>query len=257
MALAAAVSAGAALMGWLGGGLTPAGAAAAWLVGGLVLGGIGWAGGAVLAAFFVSSTLLSRLAPPPVELDPKGHRRDARQVAANGGVAALLALVGRHDAELGLWLVAGVLAAAAADTWATSVGALSPSPPRHIVSRRPVPRGANGGVTLLGTLGGAAGAALVAAVAVAAGGPPALLPAATLVGFLGMAADSLLGATLQARFSCAACDRPSEWPVHRCGSPTIHRGGIPWLDNDGVNLAATLLAAVFALAAWAWRCPCA
>jgi uncharacterized protein (TIGR00297 family) len=221
-----------------------------------VLGGTGWAGGAVLAAFFVSSSLVSRLAPAPTELDPKGDRRDARQVAANGGAAAVLALLGRHDVELGLWLVTGTLAAAAADTWATSIGGLSRTPPRSIAGWRPVPRGTSGGITLVGSLGAAGGAALVSATAVAAGGAAALLPVGTLVGFLGMAADSALGATLQARFHCAACDRPSEWPVHRCGAPTIHRGGIPWLDNDAVNGAATALAAGLAFAAWAWRCPC-
>lgn len=222
-----------------------------------MLGGTGWAGGAVLAAFFVSSSLVSRLAPAPTELDPKGDRRDARQVAANGGAAAVLALLGRHHAELGLWLVTGTLAAAAADTWATSIGGLSRTPPRSIAGWRPVPRGTSGGITVAGSLGAAAGAALVSAVAVAVGGAGALLPVGTLVGFLGMATDSILGATLQARFHCAACDRPSEWPVHRCGAPTTHRGGMAWLDNDAVNAAATGLAAALAFAAWAWRCPCA
>ena len=222
-----------------------------------MLGGTGWAGGAVLAAFFVSSTLVSRLAPPPADLDPKGDRRDPRQVAANGAVAAVLALAGRYDPGLGLWLVTGTLAAAAADTWATSVGALSRTAPHSIAGGRPVPPGTSGGVTPLGSLGAAGGAALVGAAAVASGGPAALLPAATLVGFLGMAADSLLGATLQARFHCAACNRASEWPVHRCGAATIHRGGLPWLDNDTVNFAATGLAAGLSLALWAWRCPCA
>ena len=199
---------------------------------------------------------MSRLAAAPADLDPKGNRRDARQVAANGGLAAALALLGRHDPELGLWLVTGTLASAAADTWATSIGGLSPTPPRRIIGWRPVPRGTSGGITGAGSLGAALGAALVSAAAVAAGGPALLLPAGTLVGFLGMAADSLLGAALQARFHCAACDRPSEWPVHRCGTRTIHRGGIPWLDNDVVNGAATALAAALAFAAWLWRCPC-
>jgi uncharacterized protein (TIGR00297 family) len=247
----------AALLAWAARGLTGSGAVVAWLVGTLVLLGTGWGGGLVLAAFFVSSTLVSRLAPAPAELDPKGNRRDARQVAANGGAAALLALAGLHDPGLGLWLVTGTLAAAAADTWATAIGGLSRTPPRSVAGWRPVPRGTSGGVTLAGSAGAAAGAALVSAAAVTAGGPPAILPLGTLVGFLGMAADSLLGATLQARFHCPACDRPSEWPVHRCGTPTIHRGGLRWLDNDAVNAAATALAAALALAAWAWRCPCA
>ena len=222
-----------------------------------MLAGTGWKGGGVLAAFFVSSSLVSRRAPPFRGLDPKGERRDARQVAANGGLAAALALTGRLDGALGLWLVTGTLAAAAADTWATAVGTWSRATPRSLAGWRPVPPGTSGGITLPGTAAGAVGAALVAAAAVAAGGPAALLGAGTLVGFLGMAADSLLGARVQGRFECVVCHQASEWPVHRCGARTVHRGGMPWLDNDAVNLAATGLAALLAYGVWVWRCPCA
>ncbi|HEY5939718.1 MAG TPA: DUF92 domain-containing protein, partial [Gemmatimonadales bacterium] len=71
--------------------LTPAGALAAWTVGVLVLRGTGWQGGAVLAAFFISSNLVSRVGPrsTPAGLDPKPDRRDPWQVYANGGAAAL------------------------------------------------------------------------------------------------------------------------------------------------------------------------
>ena len=58
-----------------------------------------------------------------------------------------------------------------------------------------------------------------------------------------MVADSVLGSAWQGRFRCPACDVASEWRVHRCGAPTVRQGGMPWLDNDGVNLAATALAA--------------
>ena len=115
--------------------LSASGMLAATVVGTLVLYGSGWEGGGVLAAFFVSSSLISRSAPRPTGVDPKGERRDAAQVVANGGVAALAALAGRGDPALGLWLVTSALAAAAADTWATSFGAQehppSPTPPRR------------------------------------------------------------------------------------------------------------------------------
>jgi uncharacterized membrane protein len=109
-----------------------------------------------------------------------------------------------------------------------------------------VPPGTGGGMTAAGTLAAAAGALVVAATAVAAGASLALLAVATLIGFAGMVTDSLLGAVWQGRYHCAACDVASEWPVHRCGARTLHQGGFAWLNNDGVNLAATALAAVLA-----------
>ncbi|HUR95763.1 MAG TPA: DUF92 domain-containing protein [Gemmatimonadales bacterium] len=239
-----------ALLAWRARSLSADGALAAWVVGTVVLVGTGWMGGAVLAAFFVSSSVVGRLAPALPQSDAKGERRDAWQVAANGGPAGLGALLGLHDPSLGLWVVTGSLAAAAADTWATSVGARSRVPPRRLLRGPPVPPGTSGGMTSLGTVAAATGAAIVGATAAAAGAAPALVPVATLIGFLGMAADSVLGARWQARYHCPACDTASEWPVHRCGARTVPQGGVAWLDNDGVNLAATALAGALSMGAW-------
>jgi uncharacterized protein (TIGR00297 family) len=236
--------------------LTGSGAVAAWLVGALVLHGTGWEGGGVLAAFFVSSNLVSRGAPAPPWLDPKGERRDHRQVLANGGVAAAGALLSLRDPGLGVWLVTAALAAAAADTWATSLGARSAALPRLILGGRAVPPGTSGGITAFGSVGGAAGALLVAGAGALAAGAPALLPVAALVGFGGMLLDSLLGAVAQGRFRCESCAEWSEWRVHRCGRPTTRQGGLAWLDNDGVNLTAGAAAGLTAWAAWSWLCPC-
>jgi len=222
------------------------------VVGTLVLAGTGWEGGAVLAAFFVSSSAVGRLAPGRPRGDAKGERRDRHQVVANGGPAALGALLGNFDPALGVWVMTGSLAAAAADTWATSLGSLSPTPPRLLHFGPEVTPGTSGGMTLAGTLGAVGGAAVVAAVGALAARSPWLAPVGTLVGFAGMAADSALGALAQGRFHCPACAAASDWRVHRCGTRTIRKGGIAWLDNDGVNLAATSLAAL--LAALAWYC---
>jgi uncharacterized protein (TIGR00297 family) len=239
-----------ALFAWRGRALTGGGAAAAWLVGTLVVTGTGWAGGAVLAAFFVSSSAVGRLAPARPGLDAKGERRDQLQVGANGGPAAIGALLGLHDPAVGLWIVTGSLAAAAADTWATSIGGRSRTPPRLLLGGRRVPPGTSGGMTVMGCAAAAVGALLVAATGAAVGSAPALLPLATLIGFAGMAADSALGAGWQGRFHCPLCDVASEWRVHRCGTRTVWQGGLRWLDNDGVNLAATALAGALAAAAW-------
>jgi uncharacterized membrane protein len=107
-------------------------------------------------------------------------------------------------------------------------------------------------MTPAGTSGGLAGALFVAAIAAFLGGPVILLPVGTLVGFLGMVSDSVLGAVIQGRYHCAVCDEASEWRVHRCGTPTTRTGGVVWLNNDGVNLSATALAGCTAWAAWSW-----
>jgi uncharacterized protein (TIGR00297 family) len=251
------VSAAAALAAWRARTLTPGGAAAAWSIGVPVLYGTGWKGGAVLAAFFLSSNLISRILrpQPPGALDSKGDRRDAPQVYANGAVAALGGAVGLLDAGLGLWLVTASLAAAAADTWATTVGCWSGVPPRLLWSGRVVPVGTSGGITAAGTAGAAIGALFVAGTGAAASGMLILLPAGTLIGFLGMVADSTLGALAQGRFRCPVCNAASEWRVHGCGAATRRESGLEWLNNDGVNFLATASAAGAALAMWYWLSP--
>ncbi|MFN8646937.1 MAG: DUF92 domain-containing protein [Gemmatimonadales bacterium] len=234
--------------GWRFRALTRTGALAATAVGTAILQGTGWAGMAALGAFFVGSSWVSRRAPDrSAAFGAKGSTRDAWQVLANGGAAALGALV----PGAGLWIVTASLAAAAADTWATATGGWSRRAPRHILTLAPVPAGTSGGVTALGTAGAVAGALLVAAAAAAVAGAPRLLWSALVIGPAGMLLDSLLGATLQGRFHCDRCDAPTESRRHRCGAEARHTAGRAWLANDGVNAAAT---GVAALAGWlAWR----
>jgi uncharacterized protein (TIGR00297 family) len=219
-------------------------------VGTCILYRTGWTGGAVLAAFFVSSSLVSRvsLRTSGTHADPKSDRRDAWQVYANGGPAALAALLGLPDLDLKTWIATASLAAAAADTWATSLGSRSRVQPRLLWSIHPVPPGTNGGITPAGCVGASIGAAIVSGTAALATGNALLLPAGTLIGFLGMLADSAIGGALQGRFYCGVCNQSSEWRVHRCGNRTDWKAGLAWLNNDGVNLAATLTGAVLAFA---------
>ena len=226
---------------------------AAWIVGIMILYGAGWKGGVVLAAFFVSSNVVSKLARPtaPAQLDAKGERRDAWQVLANGGPAAVAAVL-PVEVGLKLWLITASLAAAAADTWATSVGSRSKTAPRLLGSGRSVYPGASGGVTPAGCVGAFIGAMLVSGTGALALGSPALFAAGTLIGFLGMLGDSLVGGMWQGSFYCAQCSQPSEWRVHRCGCATEWKAGLAWLTNDGVNLLATTLALVAGWTSWAW-----
>lgn len=138
------------------------------------------------------------------------------------------------------------LATSAADTFATEIGTLSGLAPRSILTGQPVPLGTSGGVTIAGIAGSLAGALIVCATAVLSGWPLALALAALTGGFLGMFADSLIGATIQARRHCARCNAATEQIVHRqCGSQTKLTGGIHWINNDTVNFFATIVGSVF------------
>jgi len=235
---------------WLKGSLSPSGVLGAILTGTLLFGLSGWTGGLALIAFFISSSVLTRLfksRKADFEADyAKTGQRDLGQALANGGVAAAGALLlGVTGNEAFLGALIGALAAANADTWATELGVLDRRGPRLVTSFQPVPAGTSGGVSLVGTLAALGGSALVAVVAAATHLP--LLPAVpmlVLAGLAGSFADSLLGATVQGVYWCRTCSKETERRVHRCGEVTALHRGLPWLGNDMVNLIATLVGAL-------------
>src|SRR5207302_520832 len=142
--------------------LTRGGLVAACAVGAGTTWGLGWGGLALLAAFFLSGSVLSQLA------ERQGPHRTARQVLANGGVAGAATIA---------WLAYVLGPRCAAPGLATVTGA----------------------------------------------------------GVAGMLADSLLGATLQGKYQCPACDARFERANTVCHELVILTGGWRWLDNDGVN----------------------
>ncbi len=251
-----------ALAAWRAHSLSVSGAWAAAGLGTVIFGLGGWQWAVVLLGFFISSSGLSRVAKKRkavfVEKFSKGSQRDAGQVLANGGVAGLCVLLHLLAPQGGwAWLAfAGSLAAANADTWATELGVLGRSTPRLITSGKPVEKGESGGVTWEGTLAAFGGALLIALLAAAVEGSlAAALPFGVvlrmgliaLAGLLGSLLDSLLGATVQAIYTCPVCQKETErHPLHTCGTATTLKRGLPWMDNDWVNTLCTLCGAVAA-----------
>ncbi len=215
----------------------------------------GWGWGALLIGYFVASSLLSRFRAVAKErrtarVVEKGGPRDAVQVLANGGVYASCAVLGVATGHpVAAALAVGALAAAAADTWGTEIGTLAAHPPRSVLTLRPVPPGTSGGISLPGSLATVAGALFVALLAAAAGVSASFGlagPGIVAAGLTGGMADSVLGATLQDRRWCATCSLATERAVHDCGTPTTRVGGWGWMNNDAVNLLATLVGGIVA-----------
>lgn len=242
-AIAVAVAGFVALAGWRIGWLTFPAAGTALGVGIAVLWGGGWPGLLLLGTFFVSGSVLS------LRGSVRRPRR-ALQVIANGWTAATGGLLMLAYPALGWAIMAGGLAAAQADTWATEIGMRARATPVLLTSGRPVPRGTSGGVTWLGVVAGIGGAALIAALATFWVRPPAEAAWIAVAGTAGMFADSFLGASLQARFTCQRCGAPVEAPHHQaCNAAAHHQSGLRWMTNDTVNLLGSGVGAALALAA--------
>jgi uncharacterized protein (TIGR00297 family) len=163
------------------------------------------------------------------------HGREASQVAANLGVAAIVsnafvqswmmehALTLDRSAAAGPVLVLGLaaLAEAAADTVSSELGQVLSGHPRMITTFRKAEPGMDGAISVGGTLAGIVAAALVAAAgswALNAGWR--VLAVSWGAGVFGLLFDSVLGATAERR---------------------------GWINNDAVNFISTASAAAVAL----------
>jgi uncharacterized protein (TIGR00297 family) len=239
--------------------LNKSGAIAATVVGTVIFGLGGWQWAILLLTFFVTSSGLSRAFKKRKEglneKFSKGHERDASQVFGNGGLATLFAALHAFYPELSLpWIgFAASLAAVNADTWATELGVLNPTPPRMITNlNKRVEQGTSGGISLWGTGASLLGAAVIALPAVLLSPTDTLninsFLLITAAGLAGSLFDSFLGATVQAMYYCPTDEKETEkHPLHTCGTETVHIRGWKWLNNDWVNFACGLSGVLIAL----------
>ena len=250
--------------GYRGRSLSPSGVVGAMIVGTLTFGLGGWTWGLLLIAFFISASLLSHYRKDDkrglAEKFAKTSQRDLGQALANGGWGAILAIAYfcRPDPVLFAAFV-GAMAAANADTWATELGVLSPTPPRLMTTGQRVPVGTSGGVTTLGTMAALGGGLLIGLAALVLdwaeaiwgsgplnGGYLWLAPIGILAGLAGSTFDSLLGATVQGIYYCSQCQKETEARIHRCGQPARHLRGWRWLSNDLVNFGSSIVGSLMA-----------
>jgi uncharacterized protein (TIGR00297 family) len=130
--------------------------------------------------------------------ESRGGVRGFTNVFANGLVALCGAvLYGIYGDLAFISLYVGSIAAATADTTASELGMLGKKP-FLITTLQPVPKGTDGGVTIMGEVLAILAALIIGVTAFVLGiGPPEIILVAAIAGFVGTNVDSLVGATLE------------------------------------------------------------
>ncbi len=227
--------------------LTASGAFAAFAVGCFTVLGLGLKGLVILALFFASSSFWSKIKSvnkkKAEEMLVKGSRRDWQQVIANGGLAALSSAL-YFTTDNNLWLLGFCIcnAAANSDTWASEIGSMSKSKPFFIKTFKRVERGTSGAISLLGTIASILGSFIIAITSYylfALSGEEFLF--ILILGFSGNVVDTLLGAFVQAGYTCPSCGMQTEKVFH-CGQKTKLMKGFSFFNNDTVNFLSGLSA---------------
>lgn len=185
--------------------LTVMAALAGGLLAGIIFTGAGFTGIWLLAAFFILGVSATRwkfnIKTKDGLAEKRQGKRNAGQVLANAGVAALLALLAIYNtadaAMLNLMLAAG-FSAATADTLSSELGNIYGRRYYHILSFKKMQRGVNGAVSIRGTVAGILGSAVIALVyALGTGWNAPHFLIIIVAGTAGNIADSILGLTLE------------------------------------------------------------
>jgi uncharacterized protein (TIGR00297 family) len=198
--------------------LALSGSVATFLLAVVVFGVGGWKWTVPIVVFFVLSSLLSKLGKSRKAIaeaeQEKGSTRDYAQVLANGGIPGLLVLAWLLFPSEN-WYVAylGAIAAVTADTWGTELGLLGRGRTVLITTFRHVSPGVNGGISVLGMVGGLIGASLIAASAAPFVDGTSMVALVVAAGLAGSLIDSAVGATLQAQFRCIVCAKGTRPPM--------------------------------------------
>lgn len=169
-------------------------------------------------AFFLFGNLATRYKYKLKEEQGTAEKvRTFRNVYGNGAAAVLFAVFHQLAGDpVMLAGLAGSMAAACADTFATELGEVFDREPRLITNLKKTRAGTSGAVSVPGLFAALLGAALISLVPSFTGGvldPGVLFVAGTVAGFLGCIVDSFVGATLEGR--------------------------IPWVDNHVTNFLGT------------------
>lgn len=174
--------------------------------------------------------------------------RNAVQIAVNGGFGTLFVVLHFvYDSKIMLITALVSIAGCFVDSVSSDIGTLSKRKPYDFILRKHVETGISGGVSVLGTA-----SALIASVACAiaiyfiCSLKAVDILILTLIIFAQTVVDTILGSTIQEKLTCGDCGKITEKRKH-CGIRAVHTRGIPYLDNNMVNLISAFAIALLSM----------
>jgi uncharacterized protein (TIGR00297 family) len=208
--------------------LTTTGILHAWFLGILIWGCLGWQGYVVIFSYLVLGSAVTRVGKSIKEEKGIAEKRDGARGPENlwgsaltGAICAIGYLVLPHP----FWLLGYVasLSTKLSDTTASEIGKAYGKTTFLITNFQPVDPGTEGAVSLEGTIAGIGGSIVLALVGIAVGeiGFTVDLLWVVLAAFIATNIESLIGATLQAKWE--------------------------WLTNEVVNGINTAIGAIVAV----------
>lgn len=213
----------------------------------------GLAAVAMLLTFFTIGSIFTKYKYSYKErigvAEPRGGARGWRSVFSNLFFPSL-ALLLHYFTEKHIYFIAFLssISCSLADTLASELGSLDKRGPWLIRNFRKVPHGTSGAISIIGTASGFLGSFLIPFEALMLNmiSFNSFLLASSL-GFISSILDSLLGATVQAKYFCESEGRVIEDPSV-CEGRCLRLSGLPWVDNHTVNLISTGLGSFLAIA---------
>ena len=204
---------------------------------------VGWILYTALILFFILGSILSKVGKKKHEIEKKVHKRQGArgvvQVYANAGVPLILSFLFSVTGNYIFFIGAMVaFSTAMADTASSEIGVLSKNKPINIIGFKKTETGLSGGITFLGTISGVIFSFLISLLLMPYG--ISLVLFSTFAGFLGSLIDSVLGATIQAKYENPVDNYLTEKNTLN-GKPLVLYSGLKAIDNDFVNFLTLLI----------------
>jgi len=209
----------------------------------------------VLLLFFLISSLFTKYKYKQKQMmglaEENNGARGWRNVLANGGPLAAIAILYyiSHNNPIFMLCFVGSISFALSDTVATEVGLLSKVKPRSLLTGKQIDKGQSGGVTIQGEIAALIGSLLIGTVYGLLISENIslriliILSAAIIGGMISTNADSIFGATIQAKYRCINCRKYLEKRSIHCSFPTIQEKGISIINNNAVNFISAIIGA--------------